>query len=79
MNHPFSRKIVAFAVRYDRPVIVLENLTHIRERVRQQRKQNLLLHSGAFNVVMFSNPNGTAAPSVGPNVAISSRPISMPH
>jgi IS605 OrfB family transposase len=48
LNHQISRQIVDFAARYERPVIVLENLTHIRERVRQQRKQNLLLHSWAF-------------------------------
>jgi transposase len=31
LNHQISRQIVDFAARYEQPVIVLENLTHIRE------------------------------------------------
>lgn len=47
MNHNLSKRIVAKAERTKR-AIALEDLTHIRTRVRARRSQRATLHSWAF-------------------------------
>lgn len=47
LNHVISRRIVDSLEQGD--TIVLENLTHIRERARQRRKQRADFHSWAFS------------------------------
>ena len=39
-NHEISRRIVEIATEYEKPVIVLENLTHIRDRINEQQRSN---------------------------------------
>jgi putative transposase len=46
LNHTISRRIVNSLQPGD--TIVLEDLTHIRERIRAQRQQRLIQHSWAF-------------------------------
>jgi len=47
VNHSLSKRIVAKAERTKR-AIALENLTHIRTRIRARRSQRATLHSWAF-------------------------------
>jgi IS605 OrfB family transposase len=46
LNHTISHRIVSSL--QPRDTIVLEDLTHIRERIRAQRQQRLIQHSWAF-------------------------------
>jgi IS605 OrfB family transposase len=48
VNHQISRAVVDFASRYANPVLVLEDLAHIRERVRALKEQRREIHSWAF-------------------------------
>lgn len=75
MNHRISRQIVDLAGAYEQPVIVLERLDGIRERVRGSTAFNRMLASWAFRqlvefvaykaaregiAVVFVDPRGTS-------------------
>jgi IS605 OrfB family transposase len=49
VNHCISKQIVAFALKHRAPMIALEGLTNIRERIKGHKgKQNYQMHSWAF-------------------------------
>ncbi|MDP2662387.1 MAG: transposase [Dehalococcoidia bacterium] len=48
VNHKVSRAVIQTAQRLEKPVIALEELRGIRERIKATRKVNRMLHSWAF-------------------------------
>lgn len=48
LNHKISSKIIKQALSAENPVIVMENLKHIRQRINASRKMNKHLHNWGF-------------------------------
>ena len=48
LNHKISKRIVDIALQYDNPIIVLESLDGIRNRVRGSKRFNRMMASWAF-------------------------------
>ncbi|MFH1544692.1 MAG: transposase [archaeon] len=53
LNHKVSALIVRQALQVKDPVIVLEDLKHIRNRVKSSKKVNGLIHSWSFRQLQF--------------------------
>ena len=48
INHKISKSILAQANQTEKPIIVMERLTYIRERIHRGKKLNAMLHGWAF-------------------------------
>ncbi|MBU4406641.1 MAG: transposase [Candidatus Altiarchaeota archaeon] len=48
LNHCISKEIVSLAEQYPNPVIVMESLKGIRERIKYSKRMNAELHSWSF-------------------------------
>lgn len=48
VDHKISREIVEIAQKFPKSVIVLEDLTNIRDKIRYSKKQNRRLHNWSF-------------------------------